>query len=470
MKTNLQLEANLLSRLERMPLNGKLLSIVALLAWCWVLEAFDLGIIGQVLLVLKQIWTLEPGTVGLLGICSTAGVVIGTLSSGFFTDCYGRRKVLIIGVTVFSFFTLIGALYTNISWIVAMRFLGGLGAGAVFPLPYLMISEISPGKYRGILVSCCNAVLTLAYFLPTLCGSWAIRTFELDFAWRVPFIVGGLPIITVLFIYKFMPESPRWLMKKGRHAEVKTLVEKFEKSASVAHDDEYINPRIMTQLTRIDDHFKAVGKQNWKTIVTPPLLSRTLVAWLMYTSGLILWYVTMVYVPTILSTYGFETSLAVLMTGYMMIIGCAGSLVVGPLTDKFGRKPILTIYTGIAAICLYLLGSGALSQNMVLFTGALVAFFGVGILPVCKVYVAEQYPTELRGVGTGFGETVARVLGGVLATYYFAFFMSVGGVTAIFTFTGSTFVAAIILLWLRGKETARKSVEEASDNTATPKG
>ena len=72
---------------------------------------------------------------------------------------------------------------------------------------------------------------------------------------------------------------------------------------------------------------------------------------------------------------------------------------------------------------------------MLLFIGSFVAFFGTGIMPVCKVYIAEQYPTELRGVGTGFGAAVSRVVGGVLAAYY-------------------------LLIW--GQETARRSVEDSS--------
>ena len=83
-------------------------------------------------------------------------------------------------------------------------------------------------------------------------------------------------------------------------------------------------------------------------------------------------------------------------------------------------------------------------------------------MPVCKVYIAEQYPTELRGVGTGFGEAVSRVVGGVLATYYLAFFLSVGGVKGVFTFMAVAFSIAIIALWIWGQETARRSVEDTS--------
>ena len=462
--STLHVEANLLSRMERMPLNRAVLTLVGLLSWCWVMEAFDLGMIGQVVAVLKQIWELDANTLGLLGSCSTAGVVIGTACAGFLTDRFGRKRILLWGVFIFTFFTLIGSLYTNLAWIVPMRFIGGLGAGAVFPLPYLMISEIAPARHRGILVCICNAILTASYLLPTLCGSWAIKAFPLETAWRVPFIVGGLPIVTLYFLYRWLPESPRWLMRRGRHDEVRALVERLEKSAGIAHDDAYINPDVLRSLEQAAEAEQNRGRASWRALFRPPYLGRSLVSWSMYSAGLITWYVVMVYVPTILTTYGFELSNSVIMTGGMMVLGGAGSLVIGPLADKYGRKPVWSLYVIITIICLFLL-TATLSTSMLLLVGAFVAFFGTGIMPVCKVYIAEQYPTELRGVGTGFGEAVSRVVGGVLATYYLAFFLSVGGVKGVFTFMAVAFSIAIVALWIWGQETARRSVE---DTSATP--
>ena len=462
--STLHVEANLLSRMERMPLNRAVLTLVGLLSWCWVMEAFDLGMIGQVVAVLKQIWELDANTLGLLGSCSTAGVVIGTACAGFLTDRFGRKRILLWGVFIFTFFTLIGSLYTNLAWIVTMRFIGGLGAGAVFPLPYLMISEIAPARHRGILVCICNAILTASYLLPTLCGSWAIKAFPLETAWRVPFIVGGLPIVTLYFLYRWLPESPRWLMRRGRHDEVRALVERLEKSAGIAHDDAYINPDVLRSLEQAAEAEQNRGRASWRALFRPPYLGRSLVSWSMYSAGLITWYVVMVYVPTILTTYGFELSNSVIMTGGMMVLGGAGSLVIGPLADKYGRKPVWSLYVIITIICLFLL-TATLSTSMLLLVGAFVAFFGTGIMPVCKVYIAEQYPTELRGVGTGFGEAVSRVVGGVLATYYLAFFLSVGGVKGVFTFMAVAFSIAIVALWIWGQETARRSVV---DTSATP--
>ena len=454
-------EANLISRLDRMPMNKSVMLLVGLLSWCWVMEAFDIGMIGQVVLVLKNLWHMDAGTIGILGSCSTAGVVIGTACAGFLTDRFGRKKILLWGVFIFTFFTLVGSAIADLWWIVSMRFIAGLGAGAVFPLPYLMISEIAPARHRGILVCICNAVLTAAYVLPTLCGSWAIRNFPLETAWRVPFIVGGIPIITIWFFHKYLPESPRWLMKRGRHEEVRRLVERLEKSAGVEHDDNFVDPQVLRNLQRTETD-RSVGRAaNWRMLFQPPYLSRSLVSWSMFSAGLITWYVVMVYVPTILTTYGFELSNSVILAGAMTLLGGVGSVVMGPLADKYGRKLVWSLYVIITIISLFLLTSTE-SITALLCIGALVAFFGTGIMPICKVYVAEQYPTELRGVGTGFGEAVSRIVGGVLATYYLAFFLAMGGVKAVFIFMAVAFGIAIIALWLWGQETAGRSVEDTA--------
>lgn len=454
-------EANLISRLDRMPMNKSVMLLVGLLSWCWVMEAFDIGMIGQVVLVLKNLWHMDAGTIGILGSCSTAGVVIGTACAGFLTDRFGRKKILLWGVFIFTFFTLVGSAIADLWWIVSMRFIAGLGAGAVFPLPYLMISEIAPARHRGILVCICNAVLTAAYVLPTLCGSWAIRNFPLETAWCVPFIVGGIPIITIWFFHKYLPESPRWLMKRGRHEEVRRLVERLEKSAGVEHDDNFVDPQVLRNLQRTETD-RSVGRAaNWRMLFQPPYLSRSLVSWSMFSAGLITWYVVMVYVPTILTTYGFELSNSVILAGAMTVLGGVGSVVMGPLADKYGRKLVWSLYVIITIISLFLLTSTE-SITALLCIGALVAFFGTGIMPICKVYVAEQYPTELRGVGTGFGEAVSRIVGGVLATYYLAFFLAMGGVKAVFIFMAVAFGIAIIALWLWGQETAGRSVEDTA--------
>lgn len=340
-------DVNLLSRLDRLPITRTIIVIMSLLAFVWIIEAFDIGIVGQTVLVLKKIWSLSPSDVGLLGTSSTVGIVIGVYCAGRLIDKFGRKKVLIWGVVWFTFFTLIGAAFPNLYWIVAMRFVAGLGEGAVFPLPYLMISEFVGAKRRGAIVSNANAILCAAYVLPSIVGAWALAQFPLDVAWRIPFIAGGFPIIVVLAIAKWLPESPRWLLQQGRVEEVKKLVNMLENEAGVAHDVNFVNPSIVNSLKKQAGDKKRAGIA---MLFQKPYLSRSLVSWGLYTGTMICWYAMLVYAPTIFATKGFKMENAVLFTGTMMVIGGIGEVVIGYLSDARGRKPVYFIFSILAAI------------------------------------------------------------------------------------------------------------------------
>lgn len=144
-----------------------------------------------------------------------------------------------------------------------------------------------------------------------------------------------------------------------------------------------------------------------------------------------------------------------------MVIAGIGGFTIGPVADRFGRKKAITLYIGITVSCLFLLPS--LTSNIQTFiTGAAIAFFSIGANAIFKMYIAEQYPTELRPFGTGLGETVVRFIGSVLATYYLAFFLEIGGVSSIFIFLASCYIVAVISMLIWGRETAGQNVETAS--------
>ncbi len=457
-------EVNLLSRLDRVPITRTIVQIIALLASVWIIEAFDIGIVGQVILVLKKIWNLSPGDIGLLGTSSTVGIVIGLYFAGPLIDRFGRKKVLIWGVSSFSFFTLIGAAFPNLYWIVAMRFIAGLGEGAVFPLPYLMISEFVGARRRGTLVSTANAVLCAAYVLPSLIGAWALAQFPMETAWRVPFIVSGIPILSVILFAKYLPESPRWLLQRGRIDEVSRLVEKIESEAKIPSDPQFINANILNSMAAPEAKEKA---GSISTLLKPPYLSRSLVSWGLYTATIMFWYVMLVYGATMFSNKGFALGSAVMFAGTITVIGAFGEVLIGHLSDSYGRKPVYLIFSILSTVgCIIMAQASAMTM---LVAGAVVAaFFGFGTLPLAKIYIAEQYPTHLRGVGTSIGESAARLLGGVLAPYYIPFILAEGGVNAVFWFVGIAFIFFVIPFMLWGRETANLSVEETGAAVTAP--
>ena len=445
----IQQEANCLSRFDRLPVKNEMLKIIAVLAAVSVVEAFDLGLIGQTVLILKQIWNLGPAETGLLATCSTIGVVIGTFACGFLSDRFGRKRVLFWAVFIFTIFTFAGPLFDNLYWVVALRFLSGLGSGAVFPIPYLYISELVGAKHRGVTFAYCNSILVLSYVLPSSFGAWAMANFPLEIAWKLPFLVGGLPIVMLYFIHKYMPESPRWLLRHNRHSEAVALVEHLESSMNIAHDPDYGDPAILAAVK--ESRSESKPKAHWTMLFKPPYLSRTIVSYTMFSAALVFWYVVMVYAPTILTAKGFQMSSSVLMGGLMMAIGAIAGMVCGHLIEKYGRKPMYILFallTAAASIGLTLVES--LESWLVI--GTILAFCGNALFSICKLYIAEQYPTELRGTGAGLGEATSRICGGVLAAYFIAFLIASGNQHAVFWFLAICYFISTALLAIWGQK------------------
>jgi hypothetical protein len=136
-----QEQENLLARLDRLPVNRRILFLVFLLGLVWILEAFDIGIIAPVLFIIRGLWHLQPASVGLVGSAGTLGIVLGLLPAGRIADRFGRKTTLLAGIIIFSVFTFAASFSRNASEIVICRFLAGLGQGAVFPVPYLWLEH-----------------------------------------------------------------------------------------------------------------------------------------------------------------------------------------------------------------------------------------------------------------------------------------------------------------------------------------
>jgi putative MFS transporter len=461
--TDLIVTENLLERLDRVPITRSIIAIGMLLTLAWMVESFDIGIVGSVILALTATWKLGPADIGLLGTSGTIGIVLGHAVTGPLVDRFGRRRVLIAGVAWFSFFTLIGAVFARLDWIALMRFVAGLGEGAVFALPYLMISELVNPNKRGWVVGVMVAILTSSYILPNAVGAWALSSFQPEVAWRVLFIIGGLPLLYIFMLIRWLPESPRWLLQRGRIQEVAAFVERLEKEAGLPPDDTTLtSPQALRTLV---DQEQLRAQTSWVSVFRAPYLSRSLISWGVYTGALLFFYVPLVYGPTVFAQSGFTFGNAALFSGAMMLIAGFGGLLQGYLADRFGRKPIVVIYSTLAAIGFALLGSD-IGINGKFAAGALAAFFGTGIFPILKLYIAEQYPTHLRGAGTGIGEGIARFFAGVLATYYCSFILNNAGISALFWFVAGVGIIFVIPFMKWGRETAGISIEMAGSSPA----
>ncbi|NKQ52306.1 MFS transporter [Amycolatopsis sp. K13G38] len=455
-------DANLLTRFDRLPVTRSVVIAIVLLALVWLVESFDIGIVSTLVLVLKPHWHLASSDTGLLGASATIGLVLGIFPAGRLADRFGRKRVLIAGVTVFSVFTLASALVTSLWPLFVLRVIAGFGEGAVFPLPYTILSEMVNKRGRGHLMGWTNGVLNAGYTLPALAGFWTTSAFGWNLAWRVPLLIGGGFIILVPFLIKWLPETPRYLLKRaeagGGQADrdrVRSWVRTLEREAGLPHDETIIDAEAYEVL-------RSTRKRDVRirTILKPPYLGRSVVAWCTMCSSFVLWYTFLTYSPTILGGIGVKGSQALLYTAIMMLISGVGTLAQGIGGDRWGRRPVFATYIVLGALGMVGLSFRSLiGTSGVIAAGIVIAWFGLGSFALCKIYTAEQYPTRLRGLGTSTAEMITRALTGGVLIYFLPGLFARWGPPSVFTACAIAMVLLLIPIVFFGHETRGQNME-----------
>ncbi len=456
-------EENLLARLDRAPMTRTIKILIFLLMVTGVIEGFDIGIIAPVLLIIKGVWHPTAREIGLVGSAGTFGIVLGVLPAGWIADHYGRKKVLLGGIIIFSIFTLASAVAPNVYGIAVFRFIAGLGQGAVFPVPYLLIAEFVNKHQRGTAVGWANSFIAVAYMLDTLAGYFAVNNFAPELAWRVLFILGGGTIIIAPILWKYLPESPRFLLKKGRIDEVRAFVERVEDEAGLPHDTELTDQTALRVLESTTE--RRVGV---RTLLQPPYLKRCFVAYCALSSPFVMFYVSLIYGPTIFHAMGATASNSMLYVAALHCISVAGNIIQAWVGDLVGRRRTHVFWMFIGAATIITMGQSPPTALLILSAAGL-WFFGVAGFPVPKLYMAEQFPTRLRGTGTAVGEFISRFSMGVVLVYFIPSMMVAIGMSKLFIILGTLSIILVMPLLFLGTETAGRSVEETGTDLSALK-
>ena len=452
--SGIQEQENLLARLDRLPVNRHVLLLVLLLGIVWILEAFDIGIIAPVLFIIRNQWHLEPSTIGLIGSAGTLGIVLGLLPAGRIADRYGRKTTLLWGIIIFSVFTFIASFAQSVTVIVVCRFLAGLGQGAVFPVPYLLLSEFVNKRWRGTAVGYANALLGFSYGLNTLAGALVVGHLAPETAWRVLLMIGGLPILMVPVIIKYLPESPRFLLKAGKIETVRSFVEQLENLSGVPHDEQLIDAEALKVL-----QYSATRKVSMFDLFRPPYLQRCVIAFTALLSPFVTFYVITIYGPTIIHRMGASPQNALYYTSGLLFLTVISTAIAGSIGDKISRRwglgVIMTITTlGTIALGLPLPTAAVVIAAIVVWSCDYAGF------PLAKLYMAEQFPTRLRGSGVMLGESVTRFIGGVVLVYLFPILNAQLGQGTLFVILGILTEICILPILLFGFQTSGISVEQ----------
>lgn len=365
------------------------------LIWCLLIiifDGYDLVIYGVALPLLMQQWSLTAVEAGLLASAALFGMMFGAMIFGTLSDKLGRKKTILICVTLFSGFTFIGAFAKGPTEFAILRFIAGLGIGGVMPNVVALMTEYAPKKIRSTLVAIMFSGYAIGGMTSALLGAWLVK----DMGWQIMFLIAGVPLLLLPLIWKFLPESLTFLVKSNQSEQAKSIVSKIAPQTQVNANTQLV----LNESTITDAPVRALFQQG-RTF-------STFMFWIAFFMCLLMVYALGSWLPKLMLQAGYSLGASMLFLFALNIGGMVGAIGGGALADRFHLKPVITIMFIVGSAALILLGIN--SPQFILYS--LIAIAGaatIGSQILLYTFVAQFYPTALRSTGMGWASGIGRI-------------------------------------------------------------
>lgn len=371
---------------------------VAALCWAAVaLDGFDLVVLGTVTpaLLEYEAWGLTAPQVGVIASYGLVGMMIGALGIGTLADLIGRRWAILISVVTFSVFTALLAFAPSPAVFGTLRFLAGLGLGGLIPTAATLVSEYSPARRGGSSITFMMTGYHVGGVLTALLAIPVLPTL----GWRAMFVIGALPaLVLVPLMLRNLPESPGFLVARGRRAEAEGLAARY----GIDLEPEAVEVQREGRAAE-GGRFGAI-----RTLFSGGYALGTMAFAVASFMGLLLVYGLNQWLPTIMREAGYELGAALAFLLVLNVGAVIGLLFAGPVADRVGPKPATVVWFALAAVFLFLLSVRMpFPLTYVAVTMAGVWVFSAQVL--LYAYVSRHYPTSGRGTALGWAAGVGRV-------------------------------------------------------------
>ncbi|MGE5458616.1 MAG: sugar porter family MFS transporter [Methanococcaceae archaeon] len=432
-------------------MNKRLLFYTVVAALGGLLFGFDTAVISGTTKFIKPYFSLTDATLGFTVSIALIGTVIGSILIGRPGDKYGRRAMLKMCGILYIISSISCAFAGNWYLLLAARFIGGLGVGAASVMAPMYIAEIAPGYLRGRLVAVAqfNIVggILLAFFSNYLFVNTGINN------WRWMFGIQAVPSVIFFSLLYFVPESPRWLVKKQQVDKAREVLTQVG-----AKNVEYELSDILSSL--IDEKGKGPAKLFQKKYRFP-VICAVLLAVFNQLSGI---NVIMYYAPMIFEKTGLSTDTAMLQAVAVGVTNMIFTIIAMFFIDRFGRKMLLLV--GAVGMC-FSLGGVALRFYQQSFSGMGILLFIIGYIAafafsqgaVIWVFLAEIFPNSVRAKGQALGSFVHWIMNAIIAWSFPVVLAAMGG-GSVFMFFSIMMVPFFFFVWKVLPETKGKSLEE----------
>jgi sugar porter (SP) family MFS transporter len=417
------------------------------------LFGYDTGVISGALLYIAPDFGI--GSFGKQAVVASLllGAVFGALAAGPLTDRFGRRRVMFCAAVLFALGALASAAAPSAAALVAARVVIGFGLGASSMAVPLYIAEMSPPEVRGRLVSMNQFLITVGILVSYGVG-YALAHAA---AWRWMLGLAAVPAALMAAGLLTVPESPRWLLAKGREDDALDVLRQTRAEDEVDSEAQEIRQTI-----------EAESSSRYRDLLDGKLRPALLVGiGVPAINQLVGVNAIIYYTPTILKDTGFGSSAAILGSVGVGVVNVVFTLVALSLVDRIGRRPLVLAGTGLVAVGLAVLGvlyllpsqdgvvGGLIVAGLCVYIAAFAASLGIAIW----LYPSEVYPTEVRGKGTSLGVFTHWSLDFVISLTVLTL-ISLLSQTGLFWFYGVFAVLGLVFLARVLPETKDRSLEE----------
>ena len=403
-------------KLDSIPFSAYHVVLIVVLGFVGFIEGYDLALSGSLLVLAKAPLHLTADQIRWLAVGPTFVVVLGGFAAAAMSDRVSRLTVMQIGVILSTLCTLLILLAQNFEQLLILRLVTGIGLGFTISAPFPIAAELMPAQHRRTYGAIYEVMLATAF---TLLPFVAFVLADHPSGFRLVGLPGGVTLfIAPVLVYFLIPESPRWLLRRGRpQAAVDTV------NLIIRRCGGRVAPLAVAELGASP----ATARDELPPFIAlfrPGQLRWTAVGILCGLCGGTAYYLIAILLPKALVDQGAAVTLSFGLSSLVFAASIPGKLFNGYIMEIIGRRWTITgaFVLSIPGILLMMLAhrTGA-SATVVFSAGALITGFTVlSCFPAVRVYLSEQFPTALRGRGHFFGKSFARIFAGVLAPFLLA--------------------------------------------------
>ncbi|MCV7608471.1 MFS transporter [Micrococcus luteus] len=414
-------------------------------------DAWDVTLNGVMIPLLREEWALDKADAAWIGTANLIGMAVGAFLWGTIADRIGRKAAFAWTLAIFSVFTIAGALTDSLLWFALFRFVAGMGLGGTIPVDYALVGEFTPRRLRGRVLAAMDGWWPVGAALCGLVSAWLVGTWG---DWRLPLLAMVLPALLVFVVRLGIPESPLFLMSRGRETQARAVIDRMVAATGAPLRPYTMPPAEPARSGGVGAQLAAV----WR--FSPRI---TAVAWALFVAIMLVYYIALQWLPTFLIDAGYAEGRAFIMTSGMAAAGLLGVVVATVLIEVTGRRWLLAVSAVVASALTVWLASVLDVPAAVL---PLVLAFGFVVqvaIPVLYTYVSELYPTTLRASGFGWASAASRVGAGLGPLLFVGTLVPALGLPGAFAVTGGLVVLACAAMLALAPETRGRALEVSAD-------